>query len=220
MKKPKKDFRLALKKSLLNKLNMKMSKTEEQLEDDPFLLLGFGMNAYFDTLRYLVILMSLCFLFSLPMMYIFSSYGAIRGAPRGVISQYSLGNMGGASTLCKSVPFSNPSITLTCPKGTELSSKTINDNEIGIISKNIAKNNWCQVDAFTDTAKCSTYLPSNIKSLFNTPCDGKSSCTVSVPAAKTSFKAGIPSDCLSPSSLFFIQVPCVLSAEKTNTRQI
>jgi hypothetical protein len=60
MKKPKRDFRYALRKSLLNKLDIKMSKTDRMLDSDPFLRLGkrklvcfeilcvgFGMNAYF-----------------------------------------------------------------------------------------------------------------------------------------------------------------------------
>lgn len=40
LKKPKKDFRLALRKSLLKKMDMKMPKTDIQLENDPFLRLG------------------------------------------------------------------------------------------------------------------------------------------------------------------------------------
>jgi len=40
LKKPKKDFRLALKKSLLQKMDMKMPKTDIKLEEDPFLRLG------------------------------------------------------------------------------------------------------------------------------------------------------------------------------------
>jgi len=40
LRKPKKDFRLALKKSLLKKMDMKMPKTDMKLEEDPFLRLG------------------------------------------------------------------------------------------------------------------------------------------------------------------------------------
>lgn len=40
MKKPKKDFRYALRKALLQKLDIKMSKTDRMLEVDPFLRLG------------------------------------------------------------------------------------------------------------------------------------------------------------------------------------
>jgi len=82
-----------------------MPKTDMKLEEDPFLrlgksnelkqyhkinifshqflkmlicyLLGFGMNAYYDTLKYLMILMLLLFVFSLPSVFIYSSYSAI-----------------------------------------------------------------------------------------------------------------------------------------------
>jgi len=77
LRKPKKDFRLALKKSLLKKMDMKMPKTDMKLEEDPFLRLGFGMNAYYDTLKYLMVLMLLLFVFSLPSVFIYSSNSAL-----------------------------------------------------------------------------------------------------------------------------------------------
>ena len=71
MRKPKKDFRLALRKSLLKKMDMRMPKSDIQLEEDPFLRLGFGMNAYFDSLRYLMTFMIFVFLFMLPTIFIY-----------------------------------------------------------------------------------------------------------------------------------------------------
>jgi hypothetical protein len=52
------------------------------------------MNAYFDLLRYLSLLMFLIFVFSIPAMTIYKSYGAIKDDAMGVITQFSLGNMG------------------------------------------------------------------------------------------------------------------------------
>jgi hypothetical protein len=40
MRKPKRDFRYALRKSLLQKMDIKMPKTDFKLEEDPFLRLG------------------------------------------------------------------------------------------------------------------------------------------------------------------------------------
>ena len=40
LKKPKKDFRLAMRKALLKKMEMRMPKTDIKLEEDPFLRLG------------------------------------------------------------------------------------------------------------------------------------------------------------------------------------
>lgn len=86
MRKPKKDFRLALKKSLLKKMEIKVPKSDIQLEKDPFLQLGFGMNAYFDTLWYLMIMMMLVCVFSFPTMYIYKSYDGIKGDAMGIIT--------------------------------------------------------------------------------------------------------------------------------------
>ena len=88
LKRTKKDFRLALKKSLLKKMDIKMPKTDLKLEEDPYLRLGnllcviylsigFGMNAFFDTLKYMMILMIILFTFSFPAMYIYSSFNAL-----------------------------------------------------------------------------------------------------------------------------------------------
>ena len=58
-------------------MNIKMPKTDIKLEDDPYLRLGFGMNAYFDTLKYMMILMFILFVISLPVMRIYSSFNAL-----------------------------------------------------------------------------------------------------------------------------------------------
>ena len=53
--KPKKsDYKHKLRQSMMKELDIKMPKSEEQIQDDPFLILGYGVNAFFD------ILMSLC----------------------------------------------------------------------------------------------------------------------------------------------------------------
>lgn len=52
------------------------------------------MNAYFDTLRYLMILMLFIFVFMIPIMAIYQHYGAIKNDAMGVVTQFSLGNMG------------------------------------------------------------------------------------------------------------------------------
>ena len=56
---------------------MEIEITEQDLaeEDDPFLLMGYGINAFFDLVLHL---MKLCFvlsLFSAPMLFAFSGYG-------------------------------------------------------------------------------------------------------------------------------------------------
>jgi hypothetical protein len=98
-------------------MNMTPPKTDLKLEEDPYLRLGFGMNAYYDTLKYLVMLMLLIFVFSLPSMYIYKSYSGLAAEPMYGITRYSLGNMGGAYPLCKFVPLESEFISMQCSSG-------------------------------------------------------------------------------------------------------
>ena len=54
------------------------------------------MNAYFDTLKYMMILMFILFLFSVPAMAIYNSYDALKSQPMYLFTRLSLGNLGGS----------------------------------------------------------------------------------------------------------------------------
>lgn len=73
-----------------------MPKTDLKLEEDPYLRLGFGMNAYFDTLKYMMIMMLLIFVFSFPAIKIYSSYDGLKNGAMYMFTKYSLGNLGGS----------------------------------------------------------------------------------------------------------------------------
>ena len=47
LKRRKKSFMLGLKGALRRKLDMSIPKSDLRIEEDPYLLLGYGMNAYF-----------------------------------------------------------------------------------------------------------------------------------------------------------------------------
>ena len=57
-------------------------------------LLGFGMNAYFDTLKYLMQMMIFITIFSIPTMSIYAKYGAVKQESLDPFTVLSLGNMG------------------------------------------------------------------------------------------------------------------------------
>lgn len=57
------------------------------------------MNAYFEKLKYFMILMMFLFFFSLPSIYIYQSYDALASQPMSFVTKYSLGNMGMLSDL-------------------------------------------------------------------------------------------------------------------------
>lgn len=47
LKPRKKSFKLALKHSIRRRLEMKIPSSDQRIEENPFLLLGYGMNSYF-----------------------------------------------------------------------------------------------------------------------------------------------------------------------------
>lgn len=70
--KKKKNFKLALKQSMLKEMRIKFSKSEEIAINEPYLFLGYGINAYFDLMLSLIYMFIAITIFSLPMYYAFS----------------------------------------------------------------------------------------------------------------------------------------------------
>ena len=77
-KKRKLSFKKALKEALINKLDLKSSKSKQMMDENPFLVLGkqnnpivdknlgFGMNEYLNVIKYLLFLMLVLVLLSIP----------------------------------------------------------------------------------------------------------------------------------------------------------
>ena len=74
LKKRKRAFKAGLKAALRKKLGMKFRRSEQQIEDDPFMLLGYGLNSYFSVVLQLMVMMGLIHLLSLPLMMTYASY--------------------------------------------------------------------------------------------------------------------------------------------------
>jgi hypothetical protein len=90
---------------------------EEDLSD-PYLVLGYGVNAYFQILASLAKMFFWCFLFSIPMLYIYGSGSYYIGQKSFPISRFFIGNFGGSNMMCKSQRIATGRIDLECPKGT------------------------------------------------------------------------------------------------------
>jgi hypothetical protein len=56
----------------LEEMQIRMPKSEAQLQSEPFLRLGYGVNAYFDIMLSIFYMFVFISLISLPMFYIFS----------------------------------------------------------------------------------------------------------------------------------------------------
>jgi len=84
-------------------------------EQDPYLLYGFGIVAYFDLMKMLMLLFTVLSLLAVPSIYLFSSYSGIPDA-RGYAT-FSLGNMGYNGPECFQSPLATDSIILKCDQG-------------------------------------------------------------------------------------------------------
>jgi len=113
---------------------------EEDLSD-PYLVLGYGVNAYFQILASLAKMFFWCFLFSIPMLYIYGTGSYYIGQKSFPISRFFIGNFGGSNMMCKSQRIATGRIELECPKGTvfESSDKAI----IGALSNQMTSFTWC-----------------------------------------------------------------------------
>jgi len=116
--KPKRSFKLALKRSLREKLGITMPKSDLRIEQDPFLRTGFGINAYFDIILQLTYMMLFISIVTLPCMMIFARYDTLAGKGMG-LQVYTTGNLGGASFQCGTSPLASSGISLpmSCPTG-------------------------------------------------------------------------------------------------------
>lgn len=70
--KNKPDFRFAVKECILKELGLKLPRNEYGIVEDPYLMLGYGANAYFEILANLAYLFIVIFVVSLPVFYIYS----------------------------------------------------------------------------------------------------------------------------------------------------
>jgi hypothetical protein len=77
----KKSFNLALKRAIRRKLNLAVPKSDERIEEDPFLLLGYGMNSYFQVMVELMWMVGIITLVLAPIMFTFSSFNALEVFP-------------------------------------------------------------------------------------------------------------------------------------------
>jgi hypothetical protein len=135
-----KDFKKAVRKILSKKLDIKIPKAEQDIEDEPFVMLGYGVNAYFNILKYLGVMFFMITLFSIPIYSIY--FHNTSNTLSGLLNKCSLGNLGGAD-IAKSNHIASKNVTLECKKGLVM----INDTnylweakefyEFGLVNKQI-----------------------------------------------------------------------------------
>lgn len=97
------DFRQELRKTLMAEMQLKISKNEKEMLKDPFLVLGYGINSFFDIMHSLAFMMLFITIFMIPVMsiYAFNDTQEFIKSPMYALNQFTLGNYGGSSMLCQ-----------------------------------------------------------------------------------------------------------------------
>jgi len=70
--KKKKNFKSALRRAMLEDIGIKIPKSENEIDADPFLILGYGVNAYFDILESLSSMFFMITIFAIPIFLIYA----------------------------------------------------------------------------------------------------------------------------------------------------
>lgn len=124
-----------------------MSKAEHQLMQDPFLLLGYGINAYFNIMISLAYMCLCITIFMAPVIFIYmnNEWGQLKD---NALTKVTLGNYGGASNQCFTPQIKAGTFSLYCPAGAMIIGRA---TEIGIISNKASKRNYCTEQAIWKT---------------------------------------------------------------------
>lgn len=208
-----------MKLALLSELDLPLPENDEEIEEDPYLLLGYGLNAYFDVLMSAVWMFVVLTVASMPLYYYYSNNGvnelAAQGGLGGMIAQFSLGNLGGARALCEQRRLQSGQLKLTCPSGTVLE---YGKENFGLISNEISQTNFCLESAIWDVLdqskfkKCTDRLDKAKVRKELAACQdmGNSTCQLE-------FDSFLPKDDVTEEcndrSFFYIQMACVVPPE-------
>lgn len=158
------NFKFALRQSLMQEMNMKVPKSEAELIENPFLVLGFGINSYFDMMLHLSKMFFFSTLFFIPVFLWFkrNNEGYLASESKNPMKQlqaFTLGNIGGATTICQQTKLLAESMTFECPAGLDIDYKNI---VYGLISSDNIVNYYCHekpiFQADTSYTKCTKYM--------------------------------------------------------------
>ena len=144
-----------------SKLDIELPQSDLDLEEKPFLLCGFGINAFMDLTGGLGFLMLFLRILNIPLFYIYSQNGALS---QDLLSTLTIGNLGGSDSICSHIPSNSEKsrMALRCNSGrinlnahgSHLSQIT----QMGIIPSGNLEVNACNQKAFTDPYNCTSYL--------------------------------------------------------------
>ena len=163
-KEPKPSFKKFFRKALLKELHIKVPESELELEEEPFLMLGYGINSYFDILKQLMNMFIVITIVLCPVYYLYAGnhiqgmegFTSSMPGPNQALAKVTMGNMGSATVLCKNQKIKEGGFfDLTCPNGkNNIVMRTLNedgevDSKYGLMIKNLGLKTYCTPEAIS-----------------------------------------------------------------------
>lgn len=137
--------------------------------DDPYVVLGYGVNAYYQILASLARMFFWIFIFSLPIIYFYVNGRFFEGQPSYPISQTMAGNFGGSSMMCKNSRVATGKLVMECPHGTIFHTGYV---QMGALSNQFTSFTWCNQEAIDvvldkeNQKNCSAAMGNGTRSTF------------------------------------------------------
>lgn len=139
---------------------------------DPFLYLGYGVNAYFSLMGHFFNMFFWITIFLIPVfkMYTSNPINALRDETQLFrIAKVTLGNLGGASVQCSNVPLAVDKMELACPHGHNIDYKNV---QFGVMNRDLPTQDYCLESVITKEtpgakAVCSEYINNESKTFID-----------------------------------------------------
>ena len=141
---------------------------EEKMDHDPLNLLGIGIVAQFDLMRYLIFAFTIFSLLSIPMIMIYQGYDAMKGTKKESYTASTLGNFGFSTSACYSVPKKMETMILFCNTGA-LSPQI---GSYGIMPHDAEDKNYC-INGFGDSKACEHRASAKFVEQYNEKCSNQ-----------------------------------------------
>lgn len=117
-------------------MGIEMPQNDKEVVEDPFMLLGYGINSFFDLMYSLFWFAIFVTIFMMPLMYQFSkNYSGLIKENRYIFNQFSLGNMGGTTISCTQHLLQDKKFTSTCYDGLMSADKA----KFGVLNEKLDK---------------------------------------------------------------------------------
>ena len=98
-------------------MDIPLPENDRDVAEDPFILLGYGINSFFDLMSQLFWFAIFVTIFFTPLMTEFANQKGLVHEPRYIFNQFSLGNMGGSNIQCSQHGLSDNSFVAECFNG-------------------------------------------------------------------------------------------------------